>query len=218
MTPPHQPLSAFQELGLSGYLKLYAMEWFSQPATPYIDLPGFHTNPAYYAAIGRAPYAELPPADIALLAADPALRARYCELAITVLLPPLRRMSEIIGTKHHLKESVAPTRLDPLLPGIGRDWTFVYGTLSTLYFDMRVYAAQFESLTGRWEEERYDKLQPDSPGQHFAMLFLMTEQMKDVAKKEVELVGMSSGSRSAAGGIDFMKGGVAPADAQTVET
>ena len=201
-----------------GYLKLYAMEWFPQPATPHIDLPGFITNPAHYDGMGRAPYAELPPEDIALLGADPALRARYCELALTVLLPPLRRMSEIIGAKHHLNEGIAPARLDSSLPGIGRDWTSYIGTLSQVYFDVRVYAAQFESLVGRWEEERYDQLQPDSPGQHLVMMFLLTEQLKDVGKKEVELVGMSSGSRTAAGGVDYMKGGVAPADAQTAET
>jgi hypothetical protein len=201
-----------------GYLKLYAMEWFSQPATPHIDLPDFLTSPVMFAAMGRAPYAELPPEDIALLAADPARRARYCELALTVLLTPLRRMSEILATKSHLNDSIAPTRLDPLVSGIGRDWTSYIGTLSNLYFIMRVYTEQFESLAGRWEEERYDLLQPDSPGLHHIMLFLITEQIKAVGKKEVELVGMSSGARSAAGGLDFAKGGVAPADAETAET
>ena len=201
-----------------GYLKLYACEWSPQPATPHIDLPGFITSPAHYAAIGRAPYAKLPPEDIALLGADPALRSRYCELALTVLLPPLRRMSEILATKAHLNDSTAPARLDPLLPGIGRDWTSYIGTVSNLYYDVRVYAAQFESLVGRWEEERYDLLQPDIPGLHVVMMFLIVEQMKDVGKNEVELVGMSSGSRTAAGAVDFIRGGVAPAGAQTAET
>ena len=132
-----------------GYLKLYALEWFPQPATPHIDLPLFSTNPAFYAALGRAPYAELSPEDIALLGADLALRSRYCELALTVLLPPLRRMSEILATKSHLNEGIAPVRLDPLMPGIGRDWTSYIGSLSTVYHDVRVYVAQFESLVGR---------------------------------------------------------------------
>jgi hypothetical protein len=201
-----------------GYLELYSFEWFPQPATPHIDLLGFIINPAHYVALGRAPYAELPPEDIALLGADPALRARYCELALTVLLPPLRRMSEILGTKSHLNESIAPARLDPTMPGIGRDWTSYMGTMSHAYYDVRVYTAQFESLVGRWEEERYDQLQPDSPGQHLVIMFLLTEQIKDVGKKEIELVGMSSGARSATGGVDYMKGGVALADAQTAET
>ena len=104
------------------------------------------------------------------------------------------------------------------MPGIGRDWTSYIGTMSNVYFTMRVYAAQFESLAGRWEEERYDLLQPDSPGLHIVMMFLILEQIKDVGKNEVELVGMSSGSRTAAGGADFMKGGMAPAAAQAAET
>ena len=201
-----------------GYLKLYAMEWSPQPATPHVDLPGSLTSPAHFAAMGRAPYAELPPEEIALLGADPALRSRHCELALTVLLPPLRRMSEILATKSHLNESMAPARLDPLMPGIGRDWTSYMGTLSTVFTSVRVYVAQFESLVRRWEEERYDLLQPDSPSLHVVMMFLIVEQIKDVGKKEVELVGMSSGARAVAGGIDFVKGGVASAGAQTAET
>jgi hypothetical protein len=198
---------------------MYAMDWYPQPATPHIDLWGFYTSPANFAAYGRAPYAELPPEDIALLDADPTLRSRYCELVLTVLLPPLRRMSEILGTTGHLNESMAPARLDPLLPGIGRDWTSYSGSLSTVFWDVRVYAAQFESLVMRCDEDRYDLLQPDRPGSHLIMLFLTVEQMKQVSKKEVELVGMSSGSRVLGGSTNFMKGGVAPADAQTtVET
>jgi hypothetical protein len=202
-----------------GYLKLYAVEWFPQPATPHIDLWDFYTSPEHYAAMGRAPYAELPPDDIALLNADPVLRSRYCELALAVLLPPLRRLNEILATKTHLRESLAPARLDPLLPGIGRDWTSYIGTVMQMYYDMRVYVAQFESLARRWGEERYDQLQPDLPGQHIVTIFVIAEQMKAVGKKEVELMGMSSGARVVAGSIDFMKSGaVAPADAHTAET
>ena len=78
----------------------------------YIDLVVV-ANPAMYAAYGRAPYAQLPPQDLALLAADPALRSRYGELAATVLLPPLRRLHQIFSTKSHLNESLAPARRDP---------------------------------------------------------------------------------------------------------
>ena len=120
-----------------------------------------------------------------------------------LLLPPLRRLSEIIATKSHLNESLAPTRLDPLLPGIGRNWASLVGTLSFLYCQLRVYAAQFESLAGRWEQERFDLLQPDSPGLHPILTVLLIEQLKDVSTKEVELVGLSSGSRAAAGALNF---------------
>ena len=72
----------------------------------------------------------------------------------------------------------------------------------------------------RWEEEWFDLLQPDSTGLHFILLFLFIEQLKDVAAKEVQLLGASSGSRTAAGGLDFTKGEAAPAgdDGREAET
>jgi hypothetical protein len=119
----------------------------------------------------------------------------------------------------HLNESLAPARLDPLLPGIGRGWGSLLGTLSSLFWQLYVYAAQFESLVGRWKEERFDLLQPDSPGLHHILNYLGAELIKDVATKEVELVGASSGSRSAAGGLNFMKSAAGPAgDKKEAET
>jgi hypothetical protein len=199
-----------RELGLLGYLQLYGCEFVPQPATPYIDLLVV-TNPAWYAAVGQAPYAQLPPEDLALLAADPALRSRYCELAITMLLPRLRRLGLLISTKMHLNESLAPARLDPLLPGIGRGWGSLLGTLGVPFQQLVVYVGQFESLAGRWEQERFDLLQPDTGGLHHILWLLMIEQLKDVSKKEVQLVGVSSGSRTAAGGLNFITGGAVPA-------
>ena len=52
-------------------------------------------------------------------------------------------------------------------------------------------------------EERFDLLQPDTPGLHLILTFLCGEQLKDVATKEVQLVGLSSGSRAAAGALNF---------------
>ena len=201
-----------------GYLGLHGIEHIPQPSTPYIELFDC-THPAMYAAWGRAPYAQLPPEDLALLAADPALRSRYCELATTVLLPPLRRLSVVFATKFQHYESLAPSRLDPLLPGIGRDWASLLGSLTNLYYQLPVYAGQFESLAARWEEERFDLLQPDLPGPHHILMFLTIEQLKDVTAKELQLVGVSSGMRVAAGGLAFMKGGADPAgDAKEAET
>ena len=73
-------LAIARECKLLGYLGLYSIEYAPQPATPYIDVY-VNTNPTMFAALGRAPYAQLPPEALALLAAEPALRSRYCELA-----------------------------------------------------------------------------------------------------------------------------------------
>jgi hypothetical protein len=131
--------------------------------------------------LGRAPYAQLPPEDLALLGADPALRSRYCELAATVLLPPLRRLRQIFSAKSHLNESIAPARLDPSMPGIGRGCASLLGTLSAVYFQLGPYAAQFESLAARWQEELFDLLQPDAPGLHIILKSLVPEQIHDGA-------------------------------------
>jgi hypothetical protein len=206
----HAWVAICRECKLVGYLRLYGYEFVPQPATLYIDLV-VANNPAMYAAMGQAPYAQLPPEDLALLTADVALRARYCELVATVLLPPLQRLTLLIATKSHLNESLAPARLDPLLPGIGRDWASLLGSLTNLYYQLPVYAGQFESLAARWEEERFDLLQPDLPGPHLILMFLGVEQLKDVAAKEVQLVGASSGSRTATGGLNFMQSGASTA-------
>jgi hypothetical protein len=199
-------------------MRLYDFELVPLPATPYIEIVDW-TNPAQYVAIGRAPDSQLPPEDLALLAANPALRSRYCELAVTVLLPPLRRLSLLFATKMHLNESLAPARLDPLLPGIGRTWASLLGTLSGVFFQLQVYVGQFESLVGQWEEERFELLQPDAPGLHVILNQLCAAQLKDVSTKELQLVGASSGSRSATGGLAYMNSGAgATGDAKTAET
>ena len=93
----------------------------------------------------------------------------------------------------------------PCASRIRRGWASLLGSLSFLYSQLQIYAAQFESLVGRWEEERFDLLQPDTPGPHHILSFLCLEQIKDVGTKELELLGVSSGSRTAGGGHDYIK-------------
>ena len=92
------------------------------------------------------------------------------------------------------------------------------GTLTVVYCQLCVYLGQFESLMARWQEERFDLLQPDAPGLHLILNFLAAEQLKDVATRELQLVGVSGGSRTAAGGLDFMKRGADPAGGKETET
>jgi hypothetical protein len=88
-----------------------------------------------------------------------------------------------------------------------------------MFYQLVTYAAQFESLAVRWKEEQFDLLQPDMPGLHIILMYMSVEQVKDVAAKEVQLLGVSSGSRSAAGSVDFMKDGAGVAgDGKEAET
>ena len=164
---------------------MYALEWFPQPATPHVEVFASWARPAMYRAYDRAPFAQLPPEDLARLSADPELRSRYCELCVHLLLPWLRRVREIFATKSHLNESLPPERLDSMLSGVGRGWEAVVGTLTVLYFQMGVYAAQFESLAARWEGERFDLLQPEWASPHIILVMLNVQLLKVVAAKEV---------------------------------
>jgi hypothetical protein len=177
-------IATARELRLEGYLQMYALEWENQPATPHVEVYGTSASPTMYAAWGRAPFSQLPPEDLALLA-DPALRTRYCELCVHMLLPGLRRLCDIFVTKSHLNESLSPERLDSVLPGVGRGWKALLGSLSNVFCQMGVHAAQFESLAARWEAEQFDLLQPEWASSHFILAMLNVEMTKVVASKEV---------------------------------
>ena len=85
-----------------------------------------------------------------------------------------------------MNESLPPERLDPLLParavpGVGRGWQAVVGTLTVLCYQLGVFAAQFESLAARWGRERFDLLQPDWASPHNILLAFNTELNKAAA-------------------------------------
>jgi hypothetical protein len=63
-----------------------------------------------------------------------------------------------------------------------------------------LYTAQFETLVGRWEQDRFDLLQPDSPNPNYVLMIIVREQITAVALKEVHLVGVSSGSHRTGAG------------------
>jgi hypothetical protein len=88
-----------------------------------------------------------------------------------------------------------------VLPGIGRGRASLVGTLSLVFWQLGVYAGQFESVVERWKEEQFD----------LVLGLLCLEQIKDVGTKELELLGVSSGSRTAGGGHDYIQHGVVAA-------
>ena len=180
-----------RELDLRAYLELYSIEFVAQPETPYVEM----FNPLnYFAAHGKNPLVKIPPEDIDMLAADPAKRQRWAELCEHVLIPPLRRMSVVLATKSHLSESTATDVLNGMMPGIGRDWSFL-GTTSVLFYTLQIFLGQFESLLVCWARGEWERLQPSAPGVHFGLQVLVVVHMlKAVSTKEGELIGVSTGS------------------------
>ena len=86
-------------------------------------------------------------------------------------------------------------------------------TLSNLYHQLGDYVGQFESLVGWWEQDWFDMLQQDTPTMHLILMLLSVEQIKDVGAKEIQLLGASSGSRTAAGAMNFVMSGAGSAGA-----
>ena len=87
------------ECGLEDYMSIFAIEFVSPPTQPHVTVH-YSTNPKMFKAVAAGPFlCALPPDDLARLAADPAKRARWVELATHTLLPVLRKLVPIIETK-----------------------------------------------------------------------------------------------------------------------
>ena len=87
------------ECGIEEHMTAYAIEFVSPPTQPHVNVL-YTNNPKVFKAIAASPFlGTLPPNDLARLAADPAKRARWVELATHTLLPVLRKLVPIIETK-----------------------------------------------------------------------------------------------------------------------
>ena len=158
---------------------------------------------------------KIPPQDIALLASDPAKRQRWAELCEHALIPPLRRMSVVLATKSHLSEPTATDVLNGMMPGIGRDWSFL-GTTSNLFYTLQIFLGQFESLLVCWARGEWERLQPSAPGVYFGLQVLVGMNMlKAVSTKEGELIGVSTGSAMDMTKVVAAAGGVAGRETET---
>jgi hypothetical protein len=103
------------ECGLEDYVTSYAIEFVSPPTQPHVTVY-YGTNPKMFKAVAASPFGcTLPPDDLARLAADPAKRARWVELATHTLLPVLRKLVPIIETKvRRATHAHSPQRGPPL--------------------------------------------------------------------------------------------------------
>jgi hypothetical protein len=203
------------ELDLRAYLELYSIEFVAQPETPYVEIVGMFQKFETFAAHGKNPLVKIPPEDIDMLAADPAKRQRWAELCEHVLIPPLRRMSVVLATKSHLSESTATDVLNGMMPGIGRDWSFL-GTTSVLFYTLQIYLGQFESLLVCWARGEWKRLQPSAPGVHFGLQVLVVVHMlKAVSTKKGELIGVKTGSAMDMTKMVAAAGGVAGRETET---
>jgi hypothetical protein len=222
------------ELGLSAQIDHWQLAWLKVSAAPHIEVYYFG-SPAAVAALLKSPYFKLAPDDIAVLEGDPAVRQRYTELVVETWLPPLRVMVDLFMTQvrlkscalswhtplhsraiiitrarqMHLNDGIGIERLEALMPKtFGITWAAAIGSPNFPMHQACTYARQLESVAARWQSGDHSMLQPVVALSVFVIGMIQVEVKKEAGRKELELLGQSSGARSAAGGSDWaQKGG-----------
>ena len=91
---------------------------------------------------------------------------------------------------------------------LGVTWAAALGSPSTPLYQACTYVRQLESVAARWQSGDHGMLQPVAAYPYFGLTMIVVEVKKEAGRKELELLGQSSGSRNAAGGSDWaQKGG-----------
>ena len=89
----------------------------------------------------------------------------------------------------HLAELEKPDVLNSLLPGLGRDWKEVLGSMSHVFYRTASYATEWEAVAARWAADDHALLQPAEPGWCLPLLMVQNLLKQKVAKNELELCG-----------------------------
>ena len=87
------------ECGCETYMATYAHEWVSPPTQPYAVIMNYGNREGWKRAATNPFGLTLPPEDLARLAEDPARRARWEELMVHTVLPPLRELMPVLQSK-----------------------------------------------------------------------------------------------------------------------
>jgi hypothetical protein len=109
----------------------------------------------------------------------------------------------------HLNDGTTFERLEELMPKVfGITWPAALGTPNIPLAQVCTYTWQLESVAARWQSGDHGMLQPVAAYPFFALIMIMVEVKKEAGRKELELLGQSSGAWNAAGGADWaQKGG-----------
>ena len=109
----------------------------------------------------------------------------------------------------HLNDNITLERLEALMPkALGVTWAAALGSPSIPLLQACTYARQLESVAARWQSGDHSMLQPVAAYPYFVLAMIQVEVKKEAGRKELELLGQSSGARSVAGGNDWaQKGG-----------
>ena len=109
----------------------------------------------------------------------------------------------------HLNDGTTLERLEALMPkALGVTWATALGSPGIPLSQVVTYARQLESVVTRWQSGDHSMLQPVAAYPFMVVGMIILEVKKEAGRKELELLGQSSGAHSAAGGSDWaQKGG-----------
>ena len=91
------------------------------------------------------------------------------------------------GLQFHLAELDKPDVLNGMLPGLGRDWTEIVATLTSVYVSLAAYALEWEAVAASWARDEHALLQPAAPSWYLPALYSIMLMKGRTAKKELEL-------------------------------
>ena len=77
--------------------------------------------------------------------------------------------------------------LNSMLPGLGRDWTEILGSMGHVYYRTVSYATEWEAVAARWAADDHTLLQPAKPCWLMVLSYVGNMLKQTVAKKELEL-------------------------------
>jgi hypothetical protein len=98
------------ECGCESYMATYAFEWFSPPTQPYATVMNVG-NPETLKRMAANPFGHtLPREDLARLAADTTCCARWEELMVHTVLPPLRELMPVLQSKVRMNRGCLSTK------------------------------------------------------------------------------------------------------------
>ena len=89
----------------------------------------------------------------------------------------------------------------------GITWAAALGTPNAPLHQACTYTRQLESVAARWQSGDHSMLQPVVAYPYFVLGMTAVELKKEAGRKELELLGQSSGARNAAGGNDVFQRG-----------
>jgi hypothetical protein len=101
----------------------------------------------------------------------------------------------------HLREDVPIAKCEEYMPNaFDVPWKSHLGTTSNVYTNAQTYVRQLESIVARWEGGvDLGLLQPVVPWPTGALAIMMVMLKQMISKKELELLGVSSGTGAASG-------------------